>query len=160
MTALTYVQGGYLLFLGAWLGLAAFGNIVDRGTNRALLQTMLSMKLIKEPPVMGTGIWSRAVNTAAISNSLLWVIVIVQVLIALLLSWAGFAISTQGINSITLEMAHIALGLFGGLWAVFMTGGLWFGYWMKTWHLQLAHMFLMVFTLLGFLLLNMQPRVF
>lgn len=107
---------------------------------------------------MGSGIWPRAIERAAVCNLILWAIVFAQVCIALLLLRAGFAISTQGMNSTTLESAHIALGLFGGLWAGFMTGGLWFGYWMKTWHLQLVHMMLIVFTLLGFSLLNIQPR--
>jgi predicted small integral membrane protein len=160
MTTLNYIQASYLILLGLWLGLAALNNVVDRGTNRMLLGNMLSMKLIKEPPLMGQGIWNRAIASQSIVHFLLWAIVIIQFLIVTLLLFAGWSIATLGLNTETLDAAHTALGAFGALWAMFMTGGLWFGYWMKTWHLQLVHMMLVVFTLLGFFLLNIQPRVF
>lgn len=159
MSTFNYIQSGYLLFLGIWLALAAFNNVVDRGTNRLLLGNMLSMKLIKEPPLMGEGIWSRAISSPVFVCVLLWIIVCIQFCIAALLLFAGWRIAMHGLNAHTLDLANLALGVFGLLWAVFMTGGLWFGYWMKTWHLQLVHMLLIVFTLLGFLLLNIQPRV-
>jgi predicted small integral membrane protein len=160
MTTLTYIQAAYLIFLGLWLGLAAFNNIVDRSTNRMLLRNMMSMKLIKEPPLMGQGMWNRAIDSQLAVNSLLWAIVVIQFLIVSMLLFAGLSIATHGLTSKTLDAAHIALGAFGALWAMFMAGGLWFGYWMKTWHLQLVHMLLIVFTLLGLLLLNTQPRAF
>lgn len=45
-----------LLGLAVWLSMAVFNNIMDFGTNRYLLQTMITMHDIKADMILGKGL--------------------------------------------------------------------------------------------------------
>jgi predicted small integral membrane protein len=153
-------QAGYLAFLALWLLIPAYNNIVDRGTNRTLLHAMLTQKPLREPPELGLGLRGRIIDSPAFVAALLWVIVVVEFVIIAMLALASWNIAVTGLNPATLSAANYALMAYGALWTFFMLGGLWFGYWIRTWHLQQVHLTLMVFTVLGLILLNMPVRTF
>jgi len=140
-----------LLFtgLGLWLLIAVLNNIIDRGTNVFLLGIMFSMRLLKEDPQMGNGLKHRAIDDTRFHAVALTVIVAIQFVVVAallfaglnyLLSWTGAPLSDPRGTGNAAAMA------FGALWLFFMSGGLWFGYWMKQVQVQQVHMTLLLFT--------------
>ena len=157
MNMLTFAKAAYLGWLGLWLCLAAWNNLVDAQTNRTLLGNLLRMKPLRDEPAMGHGLWHRTIDNEALIKALLFAIVLVEFVSAGLLLWAAAGIAYAGITVATLAAADLALTCFGALWCVFLTGGLWFGYWMKTWHVQQVHFTLVTLSLLGFVFVHLKP---
>ena len=147
-------KAAMLAFWGAWLGLAAFNNVKDPGTNRHLLGAMLSMAEIKAGEPLGQGLRGRAVPLAGDPGRLLLFIAVLQCLIAMALLASGFQVLVTGGGAPAILMASWAVLTFGALWACFLVGGLWFGYWIKTPQIQQVHFTLLLASVLTFLLLH------
>lgn len=136
-----------------WLTVAVVNNIVDRKTNVVLLQNMLSMKLLKADPLMGNGLESRSIENRFMVDALLTVVVVVQ-LIIIVLMWCGTLLyayevwggsSFGGVHGLSIAIIGIMTSIM--LWFFFLCGGLYFGYWIKTPHLQQTHLAVLIVSL-------------
>jgi predicted small integral membrane protein len=153
--ARTVLLGG----LAAWLTLAAANNIRDSGTNIHLLGTMMRMSLIEEDPAVGRGLLGRAVRSEGAPRFLLAAVIVVQVIVCVLLWWGtlllGQVAAAGGDRDQARAVATLALTAFAALWFVFLIGGLWFGYWIKTPQVQQVHFTLLIVAILALLLVNL-----
>lgn len=147
-----------LLAFAAWLAVAVINNIRDRGTNVFLLGVMFRMTLLKEDPQIGNGLKHRAIDDVRIHGRMLSFIVAVQIVVAAALAFAGAATAAQWLGRPLTDAtgaANLALALFASLWFFFMSGGLWFGYWLKQPQVQQVHMTLVVMAIGMFVLVNL-----
>lgn len=149
-----------LLFFGfaGWMAVAVVNNIRDRTTNVFLLGIMFRMVLLKEDPNMGNGLKHRAIDDVRFHGRMLTFIVCCQIVIVLALGVAGLANAAAWLGSPFASPAgtgNLALALFASLWFFFLSGGLWFGYWMKQPHVQQVHMTLVLMALGMFVLVNL-----
>ena len=146
------------LATGLWLAIAVFNNIVDRGTNVFLLGIMFSMNLLKEDPDLGNGIKHRAIDSKSFHSGVLTFVVIAQIAIVILLLIASANYWASWLDAPFVDargMGNLAMIAFVGLWLFFMSGGLWFGYWMKQSHVQQVHMTLVLFSIGMLVLVNL-----
>jgi len=141
-----------LVAIATWLTIAVLNNWRDQPTNWALLGTMMRQDLLKDEPVLGQGLKHRRIEDPEFPKKTLKIIIGAQVLIAMLLwiaaivsglDWLGYVDGIFAIATI-----NIAVGAFFALWTIFLCGGLWFGYWIKTWHVQQVHFTLFIIALL------------
>ncbi|GAB4424136.1 MAG: DUF2165 domain-containing protein [Chloroflexi bacterium OHK40] len=156
-----YLKATVVGGLAAWLSIIALNNSVDPGTNITLLRRMFQMELIQSDPEMGNGLEHRALSWPWLPRATLYVVIVVQVVVALLLwrgTWLLLAASfgPPAPAAITTAITATNIGLIGfvGLWLCFMCGGLWFGYWMKQGPVQQVHMNLLMIAILTMLLVN------
>lgn len=148
-----------LLFaFAAWLTIAVVNNIRDRGTNVFLLGVMFRMALLKEDANMGNGLKHRAIDDVRFHGRMLSFIVACQIVIAAALAFAGAATAAAWLGRPFADpaaSANLALAMFVSLWLFFMSGGLWFGYWMKQPQVQQVHMTLVLMAIGMFILVNL-----
>lgn len=147
-----------LLAFAAWLAVAIVNNIRDRDTNVFLLGIMFRMTLLKEDPNMGNGLKHRAIDDRSFHRRALSVIVACQIVIAVALGFAGVAAAAEWLGWPLVDatgVANLALALFASLWVFFLTGGLWFGYWMKQPQVQQVHMTLVLMAIGMFVIVNL-----
>lgn len=144
--------------LAAWLTCAVTNNIRDPGTNRHLLGLMVRMELLDDDPEMGNGLRNRAVLNVAFPRLALRCVVAVQVVIAvgLWLAFCALTLSCFGLldPKSALAIFRGALAAFALLWAVFLCGGMWFGYWIKMGQVQQVHLLLFLISTILFLSLR------
>lgn len=147
-----------LLAIAAWLSIAVTNNRKDEGTNVLLLGAMMRMDLLVDENVLGQGLIHRRKTGDALARASLKWVIRSQLLIALLL-WgaAGFSGANWiGLvdDMITTAAINVAVGAFFVLWTVFLCGGLYFAYWIKTPHVQQVHLTLFMIGLLLWQLAN------
>lgn len=147
-----------LLAISAWLTIAVSNNWKDRETNVLLLGTMMRMDLLADEKILGQGLIHRRKKGDALARAALKWVIRAQVFIVVLLwiaaafsaaNWLGFADDT-----IAVAMINVSIGFFFALWTTFMCGGLYFGYWIKTHHVQQVHFTLFIIGLLLWQLAN------
>ncbi len=143
--------------LALWMTLAVYNNIVDSGTNRALLGKVTSMQELKEDPVLGKGLIGRAVDNPAYPRAILNVVIVVQLVVVALLWRATWLLAFNAPSPAALGAANLALGAFIALWFWFLIGGLFYGYWMEMPQVQQVHLTLVIVAILAMLLVNL-PR--
>ncbi|WP_068089143.1 DUF2165 family protein [Polycladidibacter stylochi] len=146
--------------LSVWMTIAVLNNITDQGTNVVHLANMLSMRLLIEDPVFGNGLEWRAWSGSS-AQVVLVTVIIWQVLTAFCLWVATFLMGVVAVKEINFTRAlvtsNIALSMFIALWLLFMSGGLWFGYWMKQGAIQNVHMTLIIMSIAALIFIN-QPH--
>ncbi|MGD9919502.1 MAG: DUF2165 family protein [Paenirhodobacter sp.] len=139
--------------LAVWMTVAALNNATDPATNMTHLRTMLSMDQLIADPVFGNGLEWRSWGGFPI-GVLLAAIITWQAATALALWVAAVtmirAAGTAALAPRATRRATLALTMFMAMWLVFLSGGLWFGYWMKQGPIQGVH-----FTMLGVALLSL-----
>lgn len=145
--------------LGAWFSLAVFNNVIDFNTNRFLIAKMISMEDIIQDPNLGNGIQWRAINGKWWPSIILVGVISYQLVVVLKSVLAGaalvsIAISGAPISDSLLFDINTTLVMWLMLWLGFLTGGLWFGYWLKMQQLQAAHIMLTIIALLSLVLVN------
>lgn len=152
----------FLSGLSLWFTLAIINNLTDPETNIHLIGQMMRMDLIKEDPIMGNRLQWRAVNSSLVHKMAFSCVVLAQIVTVILLwraSIAFFGIAAGLTNATDLARAiylgNLGLGAFAAIWICFWTGGLWFGYWMKTPQIQQVHMMLLIMSMCGFLFVNL-----
>lgn len=154
--------------MAAWMSVAVLNNATDPGTNIHLIGTMLSMEPLLGDPVLGNGLEWRALE-AGYAGMVLDVVVVVQAVIAALLWRTGWlygrlSFGVEGnadgseVEFMARRAANLALCAFSGLWLTFMTGGFWFGYWMKQGPAQQVHMTLLLIAIGCGLLVNSDTK--
>ncbi len=141
-----------LLAVAAWLTLAVSNNRRDNGTNVLLMGTMFRMDLLKDEAVLGQGLMHRRVQGEGMARTALRWVIRAQILIALLLWMAAIASGATWLGYLddisTDAMINVAVGSFFALWTMFLCGGLYYGYWIKTPHVQQVHFTLFIIALL------------
>lgn len=149
-----------LLGLGIWLLLAALNNIFDSGTNQYLILNMVKMKGIKEEDSpLGKGLLSRAFKSQNKVIILVSLIAYYQFLYALaLISSAVFfgyaSFYYPELLSISESINNIVILFFNAIWLFFLSGGLWFGYWIKFFPAQTTHFILLLVGIMTAVLIN------
>lgn len=147
-----------LLAIAAWLTIAVSNNRNDGETNVFLLGTMMRMDLLVDEKILGQGLVHRKkLGDALARTALKWVIRAQLFIVALLWIAATFsALNWFGLLDDTLAIAaiNVSIGFFFALWTTFMCGGLYFGYWIKTHHVQQVHFTLFIIALLLWQLAN------
>lgn len=152
----TLVLGG----MAAWLSLIMFNNIVDNGTNTALIGQVLTMEALIADPVRGDGLVGRALPESLAAPAL-YAVIAYQVLGVVLL-WAATVAHVRllfgrGNGARATFLGNIALCVLAGLALMFLVGGLWFGYWIAMPAVQQVHFTLLLVAIGATVLVNM-PR--
>ena len=141
-----------LIAIAVWLTIAVGNNWRDKATNTTLLGVMIRQELLEDEPVVGQGLKDRRIEDPDFPDKALEMIIAAQIIVALLLwiaailsglAWIGVADAT-----VATAFINVAIGFFFALWTAFLCGGLWFGYWIKTWHVQQVHFTLFIIGLL------------
>jgi predicted small integral membrane protein len=150
---LDHLKALYLGLYGLWLALAVANNIVDFGTNRTLLDAMLSMRELKADPALGKGLIHRAVTSDRAAGRMLVAVIAAQIVIVALMArgvWHLLLSDREtGIGAANASLAGLFL-----LWFGFLIGGLYRGYWIKMPQVQQVHLTMLLLTLGGALLVN------
>lgn len=141
--------------LATWLSMAVGNNIIDPGTNIHLLTQMMSMAELKQDGVLGQRLLWRRVEAAWTVRLVLLLVIFAQVAVALLLWRATFLLGWTPDAKAAVSAANLGVGSFAGLWFVFLTGGMWFGYWMKMVPVQQVHMALLAIAVATLILINL-----
>lgn len=161
LDGLLVAKGFFVLSLGSWLLLAAFNNIVDQTTNVTLLNRMLRMEGLLKDHELGLGLRPRLMKSSLLANGLIKCISSVQFLVAFFLIGTGLVFLSLAMGSAVMPehlattMATLALLCFASIWAFFLIGGLWFGYWIKMGNIQMTHFTLLILSLLSVILVNL-----
>lgn len=144
--------------MAVWLSFAVANNIRDPGTNIHLLGVMFRMELLDGDERLAHGLRQRAIFDPEFPRKVLRVVVAVQLITAFGL-WLAAGLLGLACLSVVLpanakSVAEISVALFMILWTGFLCGGMWFGYWMKMWHVQQVHFTLFSIGAVAFLLLK------
>ncbi|WP_328742338.1 DUF2165 domain-containing protein [Streptomyces caniferus] len=155
---LTALNAFLLSGLTLWLGLVTLNNLTDFATNRALIARMLTMTDLVHDPVRGNGLEWKAMPESFATPALIGVIVY-EVAAVALLAWAAVGMwrRARGARTgiATTQRANLALGAFVGLFLIFLSGGMWFGYWIYIGAAQQVHFTGLIIGLLAALLVNL-----
>lgn len=139
-------------FLAVWLSLAVWNNVMDPHTNRLLLGQMLGMEQLLSEEKLGRGLLYRRWARDRVGDIVLRAVIFLQVIVCALLWGAAFGQvigHVGGISPVLSELLfNIALLAFTALWSIFLCGGLYFGYWIKTPQVQQVHFTLLIVALL------------
>ncbi len=156
------IQALPVLSAGIWLLLAAFNNLTDPGTNVRLLVRMMTMEDIRRDNDLGLGLLQRAISDTKFIPAFLKAIAYVQIVIAasLILSSLGLVASVMEVVWISrldiLMITNLSIFSFFTLWAFFLIGGLWFGYWIKMGIVQNVHFVLILYSILLMIVVNLK----
>ena len=151
----------FILFSGlaVWLSIAAINNATDPGTNIHLLTSMMSMEGLIENSILGNGLEWRSIDSPMLAKVLLTIIVIAQFSISLLL-WRAAWMQREFIQGkvsiyVAIDAGNYASMAFMALWLFFLSGGLFFGYWMKFGGPQGVHFTLLIISILTMIINNL-----
>ncbi len=152
----TLVLGG----MAAWLSLIMLNNIVDSGTNIALIGQVLTMEGLVDDPVRGNGLVGRALPESLAAPALY--AVIAYQLLSVVLLWTATVAHVRlffgrGDGTRATLLGNIALCSLAGLALMFLVGGLWFGYWIAIPAVQQVHFTLLIISIGAMVLVNL-PR--
>lgn len=152
-----------VLGLAVWLSIAVINNLTDPGTNRILLGHTISMDLIRPEEALGAGLVWRA-WPAQWSTVVLYLVDTIQIVCSTslwlaALSYAkAFSLNDAQTLPVARNRALLALSLFVLLWMFFISGGLWFGYWLKQGAIQTVHMTLVLIGISALVFVQIQPH--
>ncbi|CAM2827203.1 Predicted small integral membrane protein [Pseudomonas gessardii] len=155
-TSLLIFQTVLILGFGLWLSLALINNLHAFAGSAGAVGATMSMAPLREHPPIGTPLLVRAVQSATLHRLALALIILLQAG-AVLTVWIGCYALLWGTG---LEAArpwlNLALSAALGFVMLMLLAGLWFGYWIRQEGLQLTHLLLVVWMLLGFVVLNLR----
>lgn len=144
-----------VLVIALWLGLVAFGNITDYGSNRAFVQHVLAMDSI----FASSDIHYRAIHSPRLQQLAYLAIIVAEALAAGLCGvggwqmWRARRTSTATFRrAARLAVAGLSLGLLLWLGGFMVIGGEWFGMWMSSQWNGLGSAFRFVVVLLAALI--------
>ncbi|MFP1778099.1 DUF2165 family protein [Lonsdalea quercina] len=151
----------YLYGFGMWMTIITFNNINDPETNIIFIKNMIEMNLFKPEAGVGAGLqllW-RAIKAPYLAGILLWGVVIVELVIDFLM-WRAFlsvlacAFRKEPLGLQTLKKVNLALSAMLFLFMMFITGGMWFAYWINQGAFQMVHLTAITITMLGLIYFN------
>jgi uncharacterized membrane protein len=140
--------------------MAVANNFVDPGSNRALVIGMMTMSELRADPMLGNGLEGRAWPARQAAATLTGVMAFQAVLAlmfwraALLMAFTLFRPEAEAAIKSARAANQALIGLLVLIFA-FLTGGMWFGYWMKMGPVQAVHLSLLMIALLALLLVNL-----
>ena len=137
--------------IALWLGLVAFGNITDYGSNLVFVQHVLAMDSI----FPGASIHYRAIHSPLLQHAAYVLIIATETLAAVLCGFGTWRLwrarrapAAPFHHAKRLAVAGLTLGLLLWLGGFMAIGGEWFGMWMSTQWNGLASAFRFVVVLL------------
>ena len=144
--------------LSLWSAITVLNNIGDfRGAAGAIART-LAMTPLREEPAIPTPLLRRALRCDHWSVLALAAILAMQALATALLGLGGFelirACLTAAAPARGIWFSTAGLGVMALVWLSMMSGGLWFGYWIRQGELQLTQIALLTMTLVAALAVN------
>lgn len=155
-TSLMIFQAIHFLGFSLWLSIALINNLHAFASSAGAVGATMSMAPLRQPPEIDIPLRVRALPSPALHRLALSVVILLQV-VAVLTAWVGCYHVLAGAGP-EVARAWLNLALSAALAFLFamLLGGLWFGYWIRQEGLQLTHLVLIVWVLLGFVLLNMR----
>lgn len=150
-----YLKALLVASLAAWLMLAVINNILDFGTNRFLLGNVTSMRELIQDTNLGRGLIARAVQSPIYPTFILHLVIVAQVAIVVLLWRGAYYLTFAADTEFAVGAANLGLAALLGMGFFFLTGGLFYGYWIKMPQVQQVHLALVTITLGAIVLVNM-----
>lgn len=145
-----------------WLSVVVLNNATDFRTNRGLIEATITMKAVIAEQGRGDGLEWRAMP-GGLAGPLFVAIIAYQVLTAASLWRAvvtGVRVLRIGVDrALFVRHANQALMFFLGLFFFFLTGGLWFAYWLALGPVQQVHLTLLIVGVLLAVLVNLVSPV-
>ncbi|QRY77375.1 DUF2165 family protein [Pseudomonas sp. PDNC002] len=155
-TSLMIFQAVHALGFSLWLSIALINNLHTFAGSAGAVGATMAMVPLRQAPPIETPMLARALTSPALHRLALALIVALQG-IAVLAAWTGCYFLLLGAGP---EAARPWLNLASSAALAFLfamlLGGLWFGYWIRQEGLQLTHLVLVVWVLLGFVILNVR----
>ncbi|WP_278808275.1 DUF2165 family protein [Obesumbacterium proteus] len=144
----------YLLGITLWMTLITINNINDSGTNTLFIKQMLTMSLFDKDSGIGTDLLWRSIDFSWLPATMLWGVVIYEVIIDIVMWKTIFKCMSQlkknnVFDESTRMSINISLTFFMGLFLIFISGGMWFGYWMHQGPFQMVHLTGIILCMLG-----------
>lgn len=139
-------------------------NINDPDTNTFFLRNMLEMNQFDtEKSLVGKNLLWRSLSVPFIAELLLWGIVAFELIIDFFMCRAFISVlkdilKTGKLSDISIHKTNVALAWMIGLFSCFLTGGIWFAYWIHMGAFQMAHMTGIIICVLGVLLFNVKTK--
>jgi predicted small integral membrane protein len=150
--------GGY----ATYLTLFVLNNVTDPVTNSGAIEPMMTMRGLKEDPLLGRGVVWRAIDSPFIHRAAYRIVIAIQAVAAVLLWRATVMLVEAGTRGYRASDVHSAVGaanlgmlVFVGLAFAFMLTGLWFMYWVKMGPVEQAHTTLLFIALFGVIIINL-----
>lgn len=151
---LIVMKASYCLGWAVWLMVASINNATDRGTNTLLLQRMFGMSELREDGLLGQGLLWRAFESGTFCRWVLRAVIGCHLSVAAALLYAAWLFASGAPAADAMAAGTLAFTAFCGVWFSFLTGGLWFGYWIKMPQVQQVHLSLLILGSLGLLLMS------
>lgn len=157
MNNFTIVKAYIIIGLTVWFSSIVFNNITDPGTNAYNINTVLTMKLLKNDLNFGHGLIWRAWPDGY-GMLMLRCIIVYQIIIVISLINASYkyvqVILGKVPEIVAVKSTNIALMFYSFLWFSFLTGGTWFAYWIKQGAFCGVHSNLLMFSVILFIFFN------
>jgi predicted small integral membrane protein len=154
----TLLVGG----LAGYLTLIVLNNVTDPLTNSAAVGRMMTMRELKEDPLLGRGVVWRAIDSGLVHRAAYRLVIVVQVAAAGLLWRALVMLVHAGLDGWAaadarpgIAAANLGLLVLVALALAFILTGLWFSYWVKMAPVQQAHTTLLFLSLLSVIIVNL-----
>jgi len=154
----------YIYGFALWITIITFNNINDPGTNIFFLNNMLEMNNFDlKKSVVGEGLLWRSLKLPYLATFMLWFIIAIELIIDYLMWRAFFSLlkdilAKKPASIETIDKVNIAFCWMLGLFASFITGGMWFGYWIHMGAFQMVHLTGIIMSVLGLILFNFQKK--
>lgn len=157
----------YLYGFSMWMSIITFNNIVDPVTNTHFINQMINMSNFDPDSNVGSGLLWKSIHidySSTLSSIILWAVVCIEIIIDILM-WRAFVkvlkstIKKKELDESCIASVNLALCSFLGIFVMFITGGIWFGYWMHQGAFQLAHLTAIIISLLGLIYFNQNYKV-
>lgn len=151
----------YLYGFGMWMTIITLNNINDPTTNTIFINNMLEMNLFDSTSKIGNGLKWRSIHIDGLAQALLWGVIFLELVIDILM-WRAFfsvvrcAFKKKQIDSQTLGRVNLALSAMLLLFSLFITGGMWFAYWVNQGAFQMVHLVAIMISLLGLIFFNQE----
>ena len=150
------LQAAIVAALGLWFGVATLNNAVDPASNATGIRRMMTMEGIADEPVAGRALLGRAwANPPA--RAILLVLTVYEAIVSLGLIASGALLShwSAWSHARAVGAANFALAGLALLFLAFMTGGVWFAYWVRMLPTQMSHFALLAVALGAMILVNL-----
>ncbi|WP_446470477.1 DUF2165 family protein [Xenorhabdus stockiae] len=147
--------------MALWMSILVLNNMLDPGTNIHNINDTVTMDLLKNDPILGVGLKWRA-WPPGYAGIILKFIVAYQLLIVLSFWFTAYRYVKVLLNklneSVALMTANIALTIFSCHWIAFLSGGTWFGYWIKQGAFTGVHMSMFALTIILLIFFNQKSN--
>jgi predicted small integral membrane protein len=149
----------YLYGFGMWMTIITINNINDPTTNTIFINNMLEMNLFDPASEIGNGLTWRSIYVSGLARVLLWGVILLEVIIDILMWRALFSVVRCAIKKKPLDWqiigkVNLALSFMLLLFSLFITGGMWFAYWVHQGTFQMVHLIAFMISLLGLIFFN------